>query len=566
MPILLSLTQTHGREIKLEGLGDGPGFLPFKLGPMRLTTHYHTFLQYIELKEIDSNINLVRLQLTEVKRKVDNFTYAVYESQLDHLYNELNYASLQLKSLEPTRFRRGLVDSLGSVIKSITGNLDYTDAVKYNEALSVLMKNQDKIVTEQNHHISLSKDWMDEQNKIISKIVDNQVAINKTLLMLLDPDSYPQHEFIKVAKFAQILAITSNNVGSLVSEISRLENALAFCGASRTHHSMIPIDVMKNMLGKLKSLYSKDQLLELEIREYYDVIKPASFYNGDQLVFAFKFPIVSPLVYTLYRLVIVPNKNRQAVIPPFPLLALTRNIHVFIEAECPKLGTRYICEDQLNHQLKPQPECISNIIQGEMPEGKPCGMTTIILMNPAMEKLDDRHYAIVFPQPTQVRLTCEREEFNTLNGSYLATIPRDCKLRTDDFTIANVNDHIIGQPVKITKIPAQLDEVPAPYTLKVNSINLRKLHDIQDKIHHQETVRIEQPSTFYHTTIPFYGALSGALALALIVLSRKFYLRWTKKNSKIEIELTQAASTYAVPDSSQTQRKLPTIFFPNLQK
>lgn len=173
------------------------------------------------------------------------------------------------------------------------------------------------------------------------------------------------------------------------------------------------------MIGRLKNFYNKDQLLNLEIREYYDIIKPASYYSGDQLVFAFQFPVVSPLSYILYRLVIIPNKNKQDIVPPFPLLAITGNFHVYIEAECPKSGTRYLCEDQLNHQLKAQPDCICDIINGQTTGNKSYQMTTIDLMKPAMEKLDDRHYAVVFPEPTQVRLTCERYEFNTLIGSYL---------------------------------------------------------------------------------------------------------------------------------------------------
>ncbi|XP_045505942.1 uncharacterized protein LOC123702281 [Colias croceus] len=566
--IMMLLTTTLALEIKLEDLGESPGILPFKLGPMQLTHHYHTFLQFIELREIDSNISLVQSQLSEIRNKLDNLTYAVYESQIDYLSDKLDFALQQLKTLEPLRFKRGLIDSLGSVIKSITGNLDYSDAVKYDQALSVLKKNQDKIVIEQNHHISLSKDWMDEQNKIIAEIIESQNKINKTLFMILNPDSFPSPDIVKFAKFAQALAISSNNVDSLVSEISRLENALAFCSASRTHHSMIGIGVMKNMLSKLKTFYNKEEILDLEIRDYYDIIKPASYFNGDQLVFAFKFPIVSPLEYNFYKLAIVPNKNRQAIIPPSPFLAITGNMHVYIEAECPKSGMRYLCEDELHHMLKPQPDCISNIVEGNLHEERSCEMTTVNLMKPAMEKLDDRHYVVVFPSPTEARLSCEREEIINLNGSYLATIPPTCKLHTEDFTIVNTNDHIKGQPIKITKVSAHVKEPTLSFSIKSNSISLKKLHEIQDKIHHQEPIQLEQIPMFYNTTIPFYTILCSAIALSLIILGRRLILNRRKKNEERSqsSKKPRQEQTYAEPGPSQDCGKLPMTFFPVVQK
>lgn len=570
---MLVLHLIQAEEIKLEGLNNGPGVLPFKLGPMRLTTHYHTFLQYIELKDINDKISSVRIQLVEIKEILDNYTYALYELQIDHLTNKLDKASLQLYSLGPSRPKRGLIDGLGSVVKSITGNLDYTDAMRYNDAIKTLKDNQDRIISEQNHHISLSKDWMGHHTEIVTKIVENQSQINNTLHDLLDKQKYAQHSLLKFAKFAQILGIVSDNVDKLLDELHRIEDAIAFSRAASTHHSMITLEIMTSMLGKLSSIYDKDQLLDIEIREYYDVIKPGSFYNGQHIVLVFQFPILSPLKYILYRLAIVPNESKQVVIPPYPFIAITRNFHVYIEAECPKLTEQYLCEEKLNHQLRSQPDCIQRIIDGKTTDDS-CTKTTVSLSREAMEKLDDRHYVVVFPQPTKLQLTCERDEHNTLTGSFLVTIPHNCLLRTHEFTIVNINDRVNGQPMKITEITTKMHEDHEPQPpLKINSINLRNLHNLQDEINLQTPVQLESlesSSSFYHTTIPFYVMLSGALVLTIIVLCYR-YNAWKLKPPTEQSPNTAAANRdhpYEEPETSRRQREtqMPATFSLNVLK
>lgn len=47
------------------------------------------------------------------------------------------------------------------------------------------------------------------------------------------------------------------------------------------------------MVKKLRKIYGQEQILNLELREYYDIIKPASYFVDKQIVFIFKFPFFS---------------------------------------------------------------------------------------------------------------------------------------------------------------------------------------------------------------------------------------------------------------------------------
>lgn len=210
--------------IKLECLDDGPGLLPFKLGQTRLISHYHTFIQYIQLDDIQTKIDMIKLQINDFEHRLPNDTYVLYELQINYLSEKLNDVTEHLRSLEPSRAKRGLINGLGSIVKSISGNLDYSDAVQYDNLIKELKTTQNKIFMELNSHISLSKDWMTQHYDVMSQLVKNQEKLNSTLELLLDKDAYGDSNLIKYAKFAQLLTIISENTYDLYKELQRIEN------------------------------------------------------------------------------------------------------------------------------------------------------------------------------------------------------------------------------------------------------------------------------------------------------------------------------------------------------
>lgn len=542
-------------QIKLESLADGPGILPYHLGEMKLTTHHHTFLQYINLNDIEEKINLVHGQLLTYRDRLINDTFAIYEIQIDYLINRLDKVLAQLRTLEPNRSKRGLVDGLGSIIKSVTGNLDYSDAIKYNEAIKLLQNNQDKMVSDLNNHLSISKEWMLKHNNALEQLIINQGKINSTLELILNSSAYRETNLIKYARFAQLLEIASENTEDLMQELLRIENALAFIRLSTTHHTMIDINLLQIMISKIKSLYGSDYVPNLQLRDYYDIIKPGSYYADKMIVIIFNFPIISRDKFDFYKLSIAPNKDNQGLIPPSPYIATNGNSFVYIETECPKFNNWFLCEENINYQIRTKLDCIKELITNQILE-ESCQFTKITLKKEAMEKLDDQHYVLSFPQETKAQLVCDRIDHTTLNGSYLVTIPGSCYLKTMEFTIINENDEVKGQPLKLVKIPYS-DQIRSPEEthIQLSSVNLEDLHSIQDKIMVQAPLQLNQmdPSTMYHTTIPFYSIilLSGFILL-IIYVSRRPELRTcnkerNKKEQCLEDQTSKGGSSIEMP-------------------
>lgn len=89
---------TLAHEIRLESLDDGPGVLPFKLGNARLITHYHSFIQYIELNDINDRLDSVDSQLKSFETKLTNDTYLLYELQINYLLGKIDKIRKQLST------------------------------------------------------------------------------------------------------------------------------------------------------------------------------------------------------------------------------------------------------------------------------------------------------------------------------------------------------------------------------------------------------------------------------------------------------------------------------------
>jgi hypothetical protein len=448
--------------------------------------------------------------------------------------------------LEPdSRVKRGLINGLGSVIKSITGNLDQSDALKYDNILKELQVNQEKIVSVFNNHISLNKEWMSHYSDILNQLIQNQNKINATIELIMNSNAYNENSLLKYAQFAQLLQIIGENVEDLILELNRIENMLAFIRVGTTHHSMVKVDILKVMIDRLKSIYDRNQVLDPDIREYYDIIKAGFYYNGKQIVIVFSIPIVSIDRYELYRLAIVPNKEQQVLIPPYPFLATNEVSFMYMEAECPKLNHWYLCEKKITQQIRNTPDCIQKLIKTQALD-ESCQFTTVTLAKEALDKLDDQHYIISIPNQTRIHSSCGREDIDLLQGSYMVTIPVKCSLRTAEFTITNVYDEMKGQPLKLTKIPYNKEMQITPHHLRLNTISLQGLQNIQNKAMMEVPPQLETQSsisTYYHTTIPFYIVVFSASVLAVALYCRQKY-----RNKKISTTSDNIEQPYQDPE------------------
>lgn len=552
------------QEIKLESLDDGPGILPFKLGSAKLVSHYHSFLQNVNLQDLQDKVNSVDNQIDNFSSHLNNQTNSLFEPYIDYLKKKLAGVLNQLETFEIKRVKRGLVDGLGSVVKSITGNLDYTDALHYNNAIQSLEENENKLVTELNNHVSLSKNWTSQYSKILDSVVENQNQIEILVNKIKQVEISKDYDLVKYAHLVQILRILTDNVDSISQEILKLQDVLAFIRASTAHHSVLKLDMIRDIIRKLKLLYGSEKVLDLDIREYFDIIRLGFYYVGNEIVIVYKFPIILSSTYDMYKLSIIPNKKHEILIPPFPYLVIHEKDFKYIEAECPKTSKWYICDEKRNSQNRSPDDCIQKLISMQQRD-ETCSPTTITLTKPAYEELDEKHYSISFPVSTKVHLSCGQDLYKTFQGSYLAIIPQKCYLETQDFTISNANDRLKGQAIKIMDLPeSDLVTSSSAPAFKLNSINLDHLHATNKKISLQSPLHLQKDIDYslYHTTIPMYGVITSACALISYLLYRRYGPNRNKDSHQIsEASQAELQGVYSLPINKRVDPNQPPAQF-----
>lgn len=540
----------RAQDIRLDNLDNGPGILPFKLGPTKIVSHHHTFLESINLKFIQQQIDLTKSQVSLAAKNITNDNLVLFKYQVVHLFQKLDKISVQLDSLQPTRSKRGLFNPLGSFIKSITGNLDQNDAQKYESIIQILQKNENGFSDSFNKHVTLFKEFSNQQVRVLKSLSSNQAKLEKDFQNFADSTFTQTEQLMYYAHMSQLFSLISENIDDLSDEISRLENVLAFSRTGTMHHSLLSNKDISEMISKLSTIYGPDEIVKLDLRYYFDLITLGSYFVDKNIVIVLKFPITTTSSYDLFKLCPVPNLNHEIILPPFPYIATNSKEFAYLEAECPKIDTWFICEQSLQHQTRTQSDCIYQLIHQQEID-KSCNPTSVSLSNEALTELDDRHYVISFPKPTKVDMICTQENHEMLHGSFLATIPRNCSMRTPKFTIVNIGDKIRGQPVEIiTPLLQSAISSPVPEKPHYNftTIDLNKLHDIQKHITME--VPVNPASSFdlstYHTTIPMYSFI--ILSASALVIA--YCLRFRRNNrthnithpSNIEMASLPAAS------------------------
>lgn len=158
--------------------------------------------------------------------------------------------------------------------------------------------------------------------------------------------------------------------------------------------------------------------------------------------------------------------------------------------------------------------------------------------------MDDRNYIVTFPKPTKIHLNCSQEQHKTIQGSYLARVPRNCKITAPEFTIINIENKIKGQVLEIMDIgvPTYISENNHQPTFNLTSIELSNLHNIQKQLTMEKPIELEkEDSSVYHTTIPFYSTmLIATIAISIVYLVRRkraMYIVKNKNEVSAQVEL-----------------------------
>lgn len=452
-----------------------------------------------------------------------------------HSFNRaLQYqlASVEQKfnSISPIyRVKRGLIDGLGTIIKSISGNLDANDAIHYDQAIFDLENNQKSVVQKLNKQISLTTAIIENFNKTITLIRNNQRSISSGLNNIrskLNEVSFDLNDYIECKDVLDQINIMLNMLTQLLSDI---ENAIVFARLGTVHSTILKHQELESILKILSNYYSPNQLIFSDVynntNRYYDILQTEAYYSGTRIVFLIHFPIVLNDLFSYYHLYSIPNQNSTTIIPPSTYLIMNENFYQYASVPCIDLQSIHYCPDNNILNGMEKQDCIFQLLQLSSNE-KGCLQTPVTVKKNIIEQIDESRYIVIFPNLTKIRTTCQRTDFVNLQGNHLIQLPFECQFETNNEIYVNSKYIIKGQPMLLPKLKvshlSSPTEIPA---INIEDVKLDKIHEIVKDQRNLGPVQLGHSNKqIGYWTVPIYVII----ILGLLYLVYKIIIRRKK--------------------------------------
>ncbi|KAJ8983435.1 hypothetical protein NQ317_013197 [Molorchus minor] len=514
------------QKVEITNLNKNPGILPFKLGNARVKVATHTFLHYYDLIPISNQISILNQQYDDVTKAIEKglsspYFYALQNFNRGILF-QLESVKNKFNSVYPfyddKRVKRGLINGLGSIIKSISGNLDQEDAERYNKAIEHLQNKQQQIISQVNTQISLTTEILDNYNKTITLVLHNQDVIVDGIEKIKKDFNKFIFNFSHYMQTRDVLDQLSSSLSMLLHLLTNIENAISFSKLGSLHHSILKTNEMESIIEKLLKFHSNNQIIFSDrnsLYKYYDVVQVKAFYSNKRLIFALEFPLVHPDQFSHYHLYSIPTVNSTTIIPENTYLTMSSDSYQYQSTPCSNMGPVYYCEDNRLIDGIRKNDCIFSMLQLHN-DNISCQQTPVSLSSHFVEE--------------KIQTKCGMTDFTTLHGNYLIILPPGCEFRTLQYIYSNEKEIMESQPLLLPEVKLSTTQLNTTnIKLNIKDVPLDQLHKIQQK---QQLMKPINPNSFLDGpsvwSLPLYVII---LLFAIIVIGYKI---WKYKKSSYE--------------------------------
>lgn len=450
----------------------------------------------------------------------------LHRAYKDQIENSLNLISKKIVFIAPRhRFRRGFINGLGSIIKTITGNLDYEDAIKFENELSNLRNSIHSIDSSQKQTLFIAKHAVEEFSKQIELLDINQ----KKLGAMLKNATFSNNLIVSRLHFLDLYIQIDFSLQILLDKLVILEDAMTFAQLEVMHPSIIsPHSLIREMLNiqKINQFRSVDNISIKNIHSIEKSIGVKAYSTDNTLTFILEIPSTDPNPFDLIHLYSIPDKQNLTIIPKSKYLALGTNEYSYLEEDCKKITQDVQLCTSLNTQpVEKSEDCIISLIKHE---SKNCTRAKMDLKQGKIQKLQDNKWLIILKEEQILRTLCGRKsDYKKITGINIASITSDCQIEILNRTLkANTNtvaaDDIIPLPSQIS-----IPEENIHYNLQLEDISLDSIHELMDRAEN-----VQEPTIDWKTSMATPSWSTLGLYLILIVIAIWKIRQWKQKQPK----------------------------------
>lgn len=313
------------------------GYFEEPLGQVKLLDHYHNFLFYVNISRLEMGyqtlvVNFVGLKGIENR---DNYTNQLLDrlntnvDQIEEQLNKLNYRR---------RYKKGLINGLGTVIKFISGNPDDNDLQTINENIQTLHTKQNANIERINQLTSFANQItkrLEVQAQIVNKNVENTKKFLEKMKNTDDVRLIIQNEIYQSENLLKTLLMIERTISLSLNSIPNLE--------------IVSVKEIRDIQGYLQQAYNPQQLLLFDHTHLYRLLENTKLLavgTTHTIAFLLKVPILKPFVANYSKIYPIPNNHDVILTPPKQYLLKVNGINRWTNEDCSVIDSSKFCAQQ----------------------------------------------------------------------------------------------------------------------------------------------------------------------------------------------------------------------------
>lgn len=511
------------------------------------------------MRVIQNELNKLHLKSTNLVNILQK--NKEYSTETLNYWKILNFTQSKVedKLLEilphPLRIKRGLINGLGSIFKSISGNLDANDGERYDRLIHELQQNQRNIAVSVNKQNSLSLALINKFNTTIQQISSNEKIIETKLKQIENIVERQLYKENRSTLIKDLMIQLINMYELIISILQDIENSITFSKLQVMHPSIIKINDLYKELKNIESKLGKNELpLEITLENtllYEKIIKVKSYISNSKITYILEIPITHPTQFEFYHLYSVPvlvESQFKVLVPRSKFLIKNQLYHAFLDEPCKEIyPNMHICQQTDLHENIEQ-NCELQLLN--MQNTSNCNRIAIKISNIVIKNLDGTNkWIIVLPQQEKIKLTCKtQEEIQSLSsGTFLIEIPFDCTIITSRGKIINSEEGYKNYPqILFPDIDIQTkDDHTTKSNIQLKEFELDDLDSIRSNfINNNPSISFSDVASYpSYLTMLVYGLIIVVLVyLVLKKIYDKCFPKNEVRNSALEMNSVQLPS------------------------
>ncbi|KAL0818955.1 hypothetical protein ABMA28_008252 [Loxostege sticticalis] len=271
-----------------------------------------------------NRVNVTEFAITDFKNPFDKLQYIKIYNMFLYLFHNLGITchnalepltvqyhdilaqSESISHLIDNRLRRGAwIGGLGTVVKTIIGNLDENDGIKFDEAITSIQNNQNKLASYMKDNILITKSVISNYNKTLHKIQLNEATLLEAIDKLsinFNNLSSTTNELQLQSEFNFILNNLETTILTLSFQLEDIVSAITLCSQNILHPAVItPAHLHRELADNYRHLPSSLELpISLDLNNIHVILRLSRiicYFSNNKIIFRLKYlDIILPLV------------------------------------------------------------------------------------------------------------------------------------------------------------------------------------------------------------------------------------------------------------------------------